>query len=190
MEERGDGGTVQCDEGVSRRPRRVTRPSKKAIESQQQNEVVENVERDLQAMVLMILQNQKHAEESHQGEREAWKLERETWKHERESLLKVVENLRQFVKDQQQALDKVTQRLESLPQNTSATRSWAGVASQPSTRMIPSSGLTTQRSVSPNSSASQQRPKQMASVIMDVSKVTGIMDKADEVKARINQVLS
>lgn len=179
MAEEGEGGegvTTQSGEGVSHRPKRVTRQTKKAIESQQQSEMGEGDEQDLQGMVLTILNNQKHAEKRHQEEREVWR-------HEREALVKTVENL-------QQALDKVTQGLELLTRNASATPSWADVASQPSTRMTPSSGVPTQPSVSPDSSASLQRPKQLASITMDMSKVTGNTDKADEMKARINQAFS
>ena len=187
MEEEGGGGTAQCAEGVSRRPRRVTRPTKKAVESQEQNEIAGNSEQDMQSLLLMILNNQKE--------------EREVWKRERELLVNAVESLRQTVeslsKDQQhkleaqaQKIDALYQTLEKLAQGVSASPSWAKVASQPSTRMTPSSGLPSQPSVSPDSSASLQRPKQLASITMDMSKVTGNTDKADEMKARINQAFS
>ena len=187
MEEEGGGGTAQCAEGVSRRPRRVTRPTKKAVESQEQNEIAGNSEQDMQSLLLMILNNQKE--------------EREVWKRERELLVKAVESLRQTVeslsKDQQhkleaqaQKIEALHQTLEKLAQGVSASPSWAEVASQPSRRMTPSSGLPSQPSVSPDSSASRQRPKQLASVTLDVSRVTGSMDNADEVKARISRALS
>lgn len=180
MEEEGGGGTVPCAEGVSRRTRRATRPTKKAVESQEQKEIAGDSEQDTQSLLLMIINNQKE--------------EREVWKRERELLVKAVESLHQTVEHtlgaQAQKIEALYQTLEKLAQGASASPSWAEVASQPSTRMTPSSGLPSQPSVSPDSSASQQRPKQLASITLDMSRVTGSMDNVDEVKAQISQALS
>ena len=161
-----NGGRVA--EVPASRPRRVVKPTKKVVDARQPNQQKgdENYDSDrsssgqeLKVLVLQLLRMAQEAETRHKHDMEAIKSDMVAVKsdmaaarRERDIVITEMANLR---KDVEQRLQDQSRMLEELKQATSSPPSWAQVASQPSTRLTPSSGLPSQQSVSPSSSASQ-----------------------------------
>jgi hypothetical protein len=196
-----DALTGPATETATPRPRRVGRPTKRALEAKMQSHQEDDTEhdsdtgpagQDLKALLLLVLKNQQLAEDRHQREREMWKREIEAVRTEVGKLRKDFEGRleRELAKLNLEIGKRIDEKFEAFIQTASPNPSWAQVASQPSSRATPSSGLPTQPSVSPNSSASQRGEKQMASVILDLTRVSFDISDANSLKARANKAFN